>query len=140
IILLKEEKELIYKGNQETVLIVDDEAVILQIAKDILLESNYQVLCASDGIEALDIYKDKMNDIKLVVLDMLMPKKSGRDTFIELKALNPEVKVLLCSGFKKDERVEEIMSLGINHFIQKPYTLHKLSKMVYDILKGNSSQ
>ena len=69
-----------------------------------------------------------------------MPKKSGRDTFIELKALNPEVQVLLCSGFKKDERVEEIMNLGIKFFIQKPYTLHKLSKMVYDILKENLSQ
>lgn len=128
-------KEIIYKGNQECILVVDDEMLLRQIATDILEEANYKVLVAENGQVAVDIFKEHHSKIDLVMLDMLMPIKGGKDTFIEMKAINPNIKVLLCSGFKQDERVDSIMSLGINYFIQKPYTLSKLSKIVSEILR-----
>lgn len=125
----------IFYGNGEKILIVDDEILIQQIAKDILEECNYQTILASDGVEAIEIYSKMHQQIDLVVLDMLMPRKAGKETYLEMKQINPNVKVLLCSGFKKDERVEKIMSLGVKHFMQKPYTLTKLSEMVKTVLQ-----
>ncbi|MDD3502296.1 MAG: hypothetical protein PHE19_07740 [Candidatus Cloacimonetes bacterium] len=61
---------------------------------------------------------------------------SGRDTFIEMKKIDPDVQVLLCSGLKIDDRIEKIMSLGIQHYIQKPFTMHKLSKKVFEIFRS----
>ena len=86
-LLLKEEKEHFFKGEQQTILVADDEPIVLQIAKEILEEANYKVLVAQDGIKAIDILKEKYREIDLVILDINMPKLSGRDTFIEMKRL-----------------------------------------------------
>ncbi|MCB5250757.1 MAG: response regulator [Candidatus Cloacimonetes bacterium] len=135
-LLLKEEKEHFFKGEQQTILVADDEPIVLQIAKEILEEANYKVLVAQDGIKAIDILKEKYREIDLVILDINMPKLSGRDTFIEMKKIDPDVQVLLCSGLKIDDRIEKIMSLGIQHYIQKPFTMHKLSKKVFEIFRS----
>ncbi len=112
------------------ILVVDDEEIIRKIAGDILKECGYDVIYAVDGEEAIEIYREKHNLIKGVLLDMAMPKKSGKECFVELKRINNDVKVIVCSGFRKDERVEDVLKLGVKDFIQKPYTFEKLSKAI----------
>ena len=77
----------------------------------------------------------RKNDPDLIVLDMLMPRKSGKETLIEMKKIEPDVKVLLNSGFRRDDRVEAVMRLGVAGFIEKPYTKKELLRAVYHILK-----
>lgn len=116
------------------VLVVDDEEVIRNIARTMLEESGYTVLTAADGEEAIQLYSEHHQRIAAVLLDTVMPRKSGEETFLEMKRINPEVRVLLASGFKLDERVASIMSRGVNGFLQKPYKVEKLSRSIYDII------
>ncbi|HPY96229.1 MAG TPA: response regulator [Candidatus Cloacimonadota bacterium] len=125
--------EKIYKG-EGTVLLVDDELFVRKMAREMLETCGYYVMTANNGNECLDIYKSQSHKIDLIILDMIMPQKSGKDTFIELKAFDENVKVLLTSGFKQDERIKNITNMGIKGFIQKPYTLEQLSKTVYDTI------
>lgn len=116
------------------ILVVDDEPIMRKVAHNILKSAGYDVLVAKDGQEAISLFKENHQEIKLVLLDMLMPKKSGKEAYLEMKKTRPDLKVLLNSGFKKDERVEEVLNLGIQDFIEKPYTRQQLLKAVHDIL------
>jgi PAS domain S-box-containing protein len=120
------------------ILVVDDEESVRIVAKSILEECGYDVILATDGAEAVEIFRDRFIEIRAVVLDMVMPKKSGRDAFIEMQKIDPDFKVLLSSGFRLDERVEEVMKLGVKGFIQKPYTMKKLAEAVYKILNAET--
>ena len=126
-------KEEIRRG-EGVVLVVDDEEVMRQTARSILMECGYTVLLAENGLEAIEIYRDYKDDIKAVLLDMVMPKMSGRQTYIELANIDEKVKVLLVSGFKLDHRVESILRLGVKGFIQKPYTLKTLANRLHRLI------
>ncbi len=117
------------------ILVIDDEPIMRKIAKKILVDSGYEAITATDGIKGIELYKKHQIDIRLVLLDMQMPKKDGKETYLELKKINEGVKVILTSGFRKDERVEEILALGIKDFIEKPYTFKQLAEKVYQALK-----
>jgi len=121
------------KGS-ETILLVEDEEMIIDICKDILMDLGYRVLCARSGKKALQIYMQNKTKIDIIVLDMVMPKMSGKETYDRLKQINPDIKVLLASGYSLDERAEEIMALGCNGFIQKPFDPAALSKEIRKIL------
>ena len=121
-----EDNQLI-KG-EGLILVVDDEKVMRDMATQVLIIGGYNVISAVDGEEGLEIYREKYKDIKGVVLDMAMPKMSGKEVFIEMKKINPRVRVILASGFRQDERVEEVLDLGVCGFIQKPYTVSSFSK------------
>lgn len=127
------QKEEIRRG-EGVILVVDDEEVMRQTAKSILMECGYTVLLAENGMEAVEIYRDHKDEIKAVLLDMVMPKMSGRQTYIEMANIDEKVKVLLVSGFKQDHRVESILRLGVKGFIQKPYTLKILANRLYRLL------
>jgi PAS domain S-box-containing protein len=118
------------------ILIVDDEEYVRYTAKEILKECGYDVLLAADGDEGIKVFKENQKNIQGVVLDMSMPEKSGKETYIELKKMDSNVKVLLTSGLKTDPRITETMSLGVKYFLQKPYTLFELSTAVSELLKG----
>jgi len=124
--------DLIVEGTG-LILIVDDEEVMRNLAKEILTTCGYEYLFAENGEEAIEIYKANKDKIKLVLLDMVMPKKSGKEAYDEIVKINPKVKVLLSSGFRQDDRVQKLLDLGIDGFIQKPYTLTNLSKIVHKI-------
>lgn len=128
-------KEEIRRG-EGVILVVDDEEVMRQTAKSILMECGYTVLLAENGMEAVEVFRDHKDEIKAVLLDMVMPKMSGRQTYIEMATINENVKVLLVSGFKQDHRVESILRLGVKGFIQKPYTLkilaNRLHRLIYE--------
>ena len=128
-------KETIVRG-AGTVLVVDDEELVRLSAEALLLECGYKVLLAENGAEAIDIFRDNYSLIDLVLLDLVMPMKSGKETYEQLKMIHPHVKVLLSSGFKQDARVADILANGARGFIQKPYSLFSLSREVSDLLRS----
>jgi two-component system, cell cycle sensor histidine kinase and response regulator CckA len=116
---------------QGLVLVVDDEAMIRHTAREILETCGYSVILAGDGQVGLDIFRQRHSEIAVILLDMLMPKMSGKETYVEMKKIDPHLKVLFSSGFKQDERVEEVLRLGVQGFVQKPYTLQILSTAIH---------
>jgi PAS domain S-box-containing protein len=121
------------EGN-ETVLLVDDEEVILEVGKDLLEAMGYRVLTTREGKEALELYQRLQDEIEIVVLDMVMPDASGGTVFDEMKKINSEVKVLLSSGYSIDGEASEILARGCNGFIQKPFSMEDFSAAIQKIL------
>jgi PAS domain S-box-containing protein len=122
------------RGGNELILVVDDEESIRSVAADILESYGYLVLVAEDGEEAAKIYEEHNGDISLVILDMVMPRLGGRETFLKLKRLNPQVRALLSTGYSKNEKAQEILDSGVMGFVQKPYLLNELLSKVRSVL------
>ncbi len=116
------------------ILVVDDEELIGITAKAMLEELNYDVILASDGLEAIEIYEKHSKDISAVILDMIMPKMNGRETFFKLKKIDPEVKVIITSGFSENKNVGDMIENGVRGFIRKPYLQAELSKLLANVL------
>ncbi len=96
----------------------------------------YTVLTADGGREGIAVYQSNHSGIHLVVLDMIMPELGGRDTYDRLKQINPDVKVLLSSGYSIEGQAEEIMEAGCKGFIQKPFTMNELARKIREVLDG----
>jgi len=122
----------------ETILIVDDEEIILEVGVKMLETLGYGVLVAMNGEEAISLFEEKNEDIDLVLLDMIMPGRGGGEVFDAIRAVDPEAKVLLSSGYSEDGEAKKILDRGCNGFIQKPYDIKKLSKKIREILENNS--
>jgi len=127
-----------FSHGHETVLLVDDEEMIVDVGKRMLDKLGYETLTAMNGAEAIEIYKSRRKEIKLVILDMVMPKISGGETFDRLKKINPAIKVILCSGYSVDSQATEILKRGCTTFIQKPFNLKTLSQNIRAVL-GNKN-
>ena len=125
----------ITKGT-ETILLVDDEPLVLEVNKNLLEYMGYRVYAAGSGQEAIAVYMEKRNEIDLVILDMILPGMSGGETFDRLKEIDPAIRVLLCSGYSIEGEAQQIMDRGCNGFIQKPFQLKNLSQKVREILDG----
>jgi len=123
----------VLKGN-ETILLIDDEEMIVEVSREILETLGYRVLSAGSGAEAVEIYREKKDEIDLVILDMIIPEMGGERIFEELKSLNPGVRVILSSGYSLDGQAVRIMEQGCDDFIQKPFSMRELSKKVRDVL------
>ncbi len=126
-------KQEILKGT-ETVLLVDDEDMIVDVGELLLEKLSYKVLVARSGKEAIKIYKKNRDEISIVLLDMIMPEMGGSETYGKLKEINPTVKVLLCSGYSINDQATQILEQGCDGFIQKPFTLKNLSQRIRKIL------
>jgi two-component system cell cycle sensor histidine kinase/response regulator CckA len=122
------------KGS-ETVLIVDDERLVLDVSVNMLEKLGYTVLKAQSGKDAVDIFAANQNKIKLVILDIIMPDMNGGEVYDRIKAVNPEIKVLLASGYSVDGQAIELLERGCDGFIQKPFTMEELSAKVRQILQ-----
>ena len=120
---------------KEKILLVDDEEETIQVEELMLKELGYSVLPALSGQEAVMLYKENMVGLDLVALDMIMPEMNGKDTFDELKRLNPKVKVLLVSGYSLNKQIEELMERGCDGFIQKPFDIVQLSQKLREVLE-----
>ena len=116
------------------ILLVDDEEMVADIGKDILEKMGYTILVAFSGAEALKIFNANRDKVKLVILDMIMPDMSGGETFNRLKAIKPDAKILLSSGYSLNGRASKIMKRGCNGFIQKPFNLKQISRKIREIL------
>ncbi len=116
------------------VFVIDDEEIIREMAKAILSSLGYKVLSAADADEAIRIFKKYKEEISLVILDMVMPKKSGKEIFEMLKEIKPDVNVLISSGFSKKDNIDEMIKDGARGFIQKPYRQASLSQAIAEVL------
>jgi two-component system, cell cycle sensor histidine kinase and response regulator CckA len=125
--------EKLLKGT-ETVLLVDDEEIILDIGRDLLKAMGCKTLTARGGHEAIELYQKNQDDIDIVILDMIMPNMSGGEVYDRMKEINPDIKVLLSSGYSINDQATDILSRGCNGFIQKPFTINELSAAIRQIL------
>jgi two-component system cell cycle sensor histidine kinase/response regulator CckA len=125
--------EVILKGN-ETILLVDDEDKILDVGRGMLSALGYNVLAAGSGKQAIALYEANRNKIDVVILDMVMPGMGGGETYDSLKKINPDVKVLLCSGYSEGGQAAEILLRGCTSFIQKPFNVNGLSQKIREII------
>ena len=127
------------KGGTETILLVEDEQYLLDMLCLILERNGYTIYRASDGIGAIATYKQHMKEIALVVTDMGLPGMSGEEEFMKLKEINPNVRVVLISGFLEPEIRTKLLEAGAEGFIQKPFKPNEilgLIRQVIDIAKG----
>ena len=118
----------------ETVLLIDDEEMILDVGSNILEGLGYRVMIATGGKEGLKVYEQNKDAIDIVIIDMIMPEIGGKETFDTILKINPSVKVLLSSGYSLDGQAKEIMQGGCKGFIQKPFTTVELSNNIRRIL------
>jgi len=112
------------------ILLVDDQEPVREVARDMLEALGYEVLTASDGLEGVSRYRDLWREIDLVVVDMVMPNLSGGDCFRRMREINPKARVVLSSGYSMEGAIQDVMNEGILAFIQKPYRLEELSRVV----------
>ena len=117
-----------------TVLVADDEEETLLAAEMMLNELGYQVLKANGGREAIEVYRENADGVDLVAVDIVMPDLSGGETYKQLKTVNPNVKVLLMSGFSQSRMVEDLLEAGCAGFLQKPFDTRTLSVKINEVL------
>jgi CheY-like chemotaxis protein len=123
-------------AGSETILLVDDEKVILTVNRPMLEKLGYTVLTAEGGRKAIELFDAHHDRIDMVILDMIMPDLGGGAVFDHLKSVQPDVKVLLSTGYSISGAAEEIMARGCAGFIQKPFNITRLSQKIREILDG----
>ena len=119
-----------------TILVVDDEALIRDLARSALETAGFQVLEARDGQEAVELFQAGQTHVDLVLLDMTMPRMGGAEAFRLIRNLAPQVRVLLTSGYTQKESLEELADLPPDGFLQKPFRVRELVAKARDILAG----
>lgn len=130
--------EDIVKGH-ETILLVDDEELVLKVTMEILQTLGYRVFVAGGGEEAIDVFRANQEEIDMVILDMIMPGIGGEETYDSLKDIKPDVKVILSSGYSIDGKAKGILDRGCNAFLQKPFNIRDLSQKVRQVLEMHGS-
>jgi len=120
----------------ETILVVDDEPLITDLAREILRRYGYNVLTAGGGEEAIDLYRQRSGEIAAVILDMVMPGMDGREVFTHLREINPAAKIIASSGYSHDRDADDLIVQGATGFVQKPYRIAELVKVVGEVMEG----
>jgi two-component system cell cycle sensor histidine kinase/response regulator CckA len=126
------------RRGHETLLLVDDESMIVEVTREMLEGLGYQVLVAHGGAEALDLYRSQHEKIDLVILDMIMPGMGGGEVLDGMKAINADCRVILSSGYSLNGMAKDIMERGARLFLQKPFRLDDLSHKVREVLDEHS--
>ncbi|MCC6393249.1 MAG: response regulator [Bryobacterales bacterium] len=118
-----------------SVLVVDDEEVVRQVAARMLKNLGYHAICLGSSREAVEYYRRRGADIDMVIVDLIMPELSGKQVFEQLREINPRVRVVLSSGYNQDASVDALIDAGAKAFLQKPYRLAQLSETVSAAMK-----
>jgi CheY-like chemotaxis protein len=113
-----------------TILVVEDEANMLRLLERVLSKRGYRVLTAADGEEAIEVHRSHKDAIDIILLDLDLPKISGRDVLVKLKTEKPDVKIVIATGYLEPDLRSEIERAGLKHFIHKPYILDDVVKIV----------
>jgi CheY-like chemotaxis protein len=121
-----------------TILLIDDEEMVLEVGQKLLKAMGYRVLIAREGREAIEVYKRHRETVDLVLLDIIMPNMKGGEVFDCLREINPNIKVLLSSGYSIDGEASKILERGGKGFIQKPFDMERVSETIRAILGNNS--
>jgi CheY-like chemotaxis protein len=116
----------------ETIMVVDDEEFLCELAREILIPMGYRVITASNGIEALSLFDRE--PVNLVVLDIVMPRMGGKETFIQLRKRDAALPVVVSSGFSRHGQAHDLMEMGANAFVQKPYRPKDLAQVIRETL------
>jgi CheY-like chemotaxis protein len=119
-----------------TILVVDDEDLVLDLGREIIEELGFRSLCAADGEEAIAIFSERSDEIVCVLLDLTMPKKDGVETFKKLNEIRPGIPVILSSGYSEHEVAERFRGAGLSGFIQKPYRFVDLKTKLIQVLRS----
>ncbi len=127
-------RALIYKGGNETVLIAEDSNDVRDLTKEVLKKAGYSVIEAVDGQQAISVFRENPDNIDLVILDVVMPKKNGREVYNEIILIRPEVKVLFISGYTADVIIDKGISDRSLEYLAKPVSPVLLLKKVREIL------
>lgn len=135
----QKEHEKEYSRGTETILVVDDEELNINVTRLILQRLGYHVITASGGKEAIEKFHNPSNKIDLVILDMVMPEMGGGETYDILKKVSPSMKCILASGYSINGQATEIMKKGVEAFIQKPFSMGELATVVRRVLDGGNS-
>ncbi len=118
------------------ILLVEDEQVLRETSTELLTELGHQVATCNDGVEALEYYSRSWQDVDLVILDLIMPRMGGRDTLIALCEINPEVRVLITTGFCAEGNGSELLRLGARQLINKPYQTETFVRAIEEVARG----
>ena len=117
-------------------MIVDDEPLVLEVSSLMVESLGYSVDAYPEPEQALASYSESPDAYSLAIIDMVMPAMSGKEFFIKLKAINPEIKAVISSGYQMDETDTDLVELGIKGFIDKPYTIDKLATSLNKVLNN----
>ena len=134
--IIEKEEETLEEipGGTETLLVIEDEEMLLMSLQMVLIEKGYNVLSAGDGLTALKIYQEKKNDIALVLTDLGLPNMTGLEVCQRIKAIKPNEHFILATGYLDPEMKSEFLKAGIEHFLYKPYNLTKVLKEIREVL------
>jgi DNA-binding NtrC family response regulator len=121
----------------ETILLVEDDQRIRQLGAELLGFGGYTVLTAADGAEALEIYRERVDEIALVILDLIMPRMSGTQCLEALLDMDPDVKVLVASGYAPNGPMRALVEAGAKGAIDKPFDMKEMLQTVRRIIDGD---
>ncbi len=127
-------------GGTETILVVDDEETVLEFVSEALRRAGYHVYTSSDGLAGLAAYEEKRGEINAVILDLVMPRMDGKETFFKIREKDPNMPVLVMSGRGTDEDVQALLSAGVDGYLRKPFLLNELLNHVRDAISKRQSE
>jgi CheY-like chemotaxis protein len=132
----KDATEFVMKpiGNGQSILVIDDEKMIREMARDMLNILGFKVLLAASGVEGIELYSKYRSEISLVILDLLMPEMNGKVCFERLKIMNSKVKVIVASGMGESDKKKELEDMGIVAYLEKPYRLEHMTEKIREAL------
>jgi CheY-like chemotaxis protein len=125
--------------NSCTVLLVDDELIVIEPICELLKRLGYKVKCAASGEQAIDLFKQEFDDIDVVILDMLMPGMNGKEAFLHIRKIRPEIPVIFASGYNYKDQINDFIVGKCSAFIQKPYRGSDLHFQIQKMLADNNS-
>jgi DNA-binding NtrC family response regulator len=117
------------------VLVIDDEEIVRRIARAALDQMGYEVIEAENGVQAVELFRTRHAEVSVVILDLTMPVMSGEETLRKLRAIDPQVKVILSSGFNEADATKHFAGKNLAGFLQKPYTLTRLNERLQAALR-----
>jgi CheY-like chemotaxis protein len=126
------------RGGTETILLVDDEESIRDLAEEILRMFGYTVIAAADGEKALEIYREKKEDISLVILDLIMPGMGGQKCLEEILKIDPAQKVVIASGHSANGPTKNVLETDAKGYIKKPFELEPMLNVIREVLDRKS--
>ena len=121
-------------GGNETILLVDDQETVWDFLIEALQNLGYSVILAENGLDAVEICRENPGEIDLVLLDMIMPKLGGHGAFYQIRAVDPNIRILLSSGFVAQEAVDDLLANGAAGFLPKPHRIKTLAQEIRRIL------
>ena len=118
------------------ILIVDDEEFIRDLLTEIIVPMGFEVFTASDGPQAVDIFRQHEGNIELALLDVILPGMDGKDVYYKLKSIRPDVNIIILSGYSQTKIRQELLEAGVEGYITKPFEINQVKKLISTVLSA----